>query len=82
MTFQRLRDYVDAMNCCTLSSFSREYLLQGFNKAMAAEAKEKFKINKVFFMFKLLEEIFLILIYYLLLFLETSSQSVRNFKIA
>lgn len=49
MTFQRLRDYVDAMNCCTLSSFSREYLLQGFNKAMATEAKEKFKINKVFF---------------------------------
>lgn len=54
MTFQRLRDYVDAMNCSTLSSFSREYLLQGFNKTMAAEAKEKFKINKVLFMFNLL----------------------------
>ncbi|XP_076164935.1 histone acetyltransferase 1 [Ptiloglossa arizonensis] len=46
VTFQRLRDYVDAMNCNTLPSFSREYLLQGFNKTMAAEAKEKFKINK------------------------------------
>ncbi|CAL7949823.1 unnamed protein product [Xylocopa violacea] len=46
MTFQRLRDYVDAMNCSTLPSFSREYLLQGFNKTMAIEAKAKFKINK------------------------------------
>ncbi|XP_053984696.1 histone acetyltransferase type B catalytic subunit isoform X1 [Hylaeus volcanicus] len=46
VTFQRLRDYVDATNCNTLSSFSRECLLQGFNKAMAAEAREKFKINK------------------------------------
>ncbi|XP_003701894.1 histone acetyltransferase 1 isoform X2 [Megachile rotundata] len=45
-SFQRIRDYVDAMNCSTLPSFSREYLLQGFNKAMAVEAKEKFKINK------------------------------------
>ncbi|XP_078035494.1 histone acetyltransferase 1 isoform X2 [Augochlora pura] len=46
VTFQRLRDYVDAINCSTLPSFSRECLLQGFNKAMATEAKEKFKINK------------------------------------
>ncbi|CAK9809279.1 Histone acetyltransferase type B catalytic subunit [Anthophora plagiata] len=46
VTFQRLRDYVDAMNCNTLPSFSRECLLQGFNKTMAAEANEKFKINK------------------------------------
>ncbi|XP_076666811.1 histone acetyltransferase 1 [Andrena cerasifolii] len=46
VSFQRLRDYVDAMNCSTLPSFSRECLLQGFRKAMAAEAKEKFKINK------------------------------------
>ncbi|XP_076233628.1 histone acetyltransferase 1 isoform X2 [Calliopsis andreniformis] len=46
VTFQRLRDYVDAMNCTTLPSFSRECLLQGFNKVMAIEAKEKFKINK------------------------------------
>ncbi|XP_003395429.2 histone acetyltransferase type B catalytic subunit [Bombus terrestris] len=44
-TFQRLRDYVDAMNCSKLSSFSREYLLQGYSKAMGEEAKEKFKIN-------------------------------------
>ena len=54
MTFQRLRDYVDAINCSALPSFSRDCLLQGFNKTMAAEAKEKFKINKVlFFIFKL-----------------------------
>ncbi|XP_033337171.2 histone acetyltransferase 1 isoform X1 [Megalopta genalis] len=46
VTFQRLRDYVDAINCSTLSSFSRECLLQGFNKTMVTEAKEKFKINK------------------------------------
>ncbi|XP_076659519.1 histone acetyltransferase 1 [Halictus rubicundus] len=46
VTFQRLRDYVDAINCSTLPSFSRECLLQGFNKTMAMEAKEKFKINK------------------------------------
>ncbi|XP_012276079.1 histone acetyltransferase type B catalytic subunit [Orussus abietinus] len=44
--FQRLRDYVDALNCDTLPSFSRECLVQGFNKTMAAEAREKFKINK------------------------------------
>ncbi|XP_017891786.1 histone acetyltransferase type B catalytic subunit [Ceratina calcarata] len=43
---QRIRDYVDAMNCSTLSSFSRECLLQGFNKAMVVEAREKFKINR------------------------------------
>ncbi|KAK1133061.1 hypothetical protein K0M31_014424 [Melipona bicolor] len=46
VTFQRLRDYVDAINCSALPSFSRDCLLQGFNKTMAAEAKEKFKINK------------------------------------
>lgn len=46
VSFQRLRDYVDAVNCSTLPSFSRENLLQGFNKVMATEAKEKLKINK------------------------------------
>ncbi|KZC06490.1 PREDICTED: histone acetyltransferase type B catalytic subunit [Dufourea novaeangliae] len=46
VTFQRLRDYVDAINCSTLPSFSCEYLHQGFNKAMAVDAKETFKINK------------------------------------
>lgn len=46
VTFQRLRDYMDAINCSTLPSFTRECLLQGFNKTMATEAKEKFKINK------------------------------------
>ncbi|XP_031786692.1 histone acetyltransferase type B catalytic subunit [Nasonia vitripennis] len=44
--FQRLRDYVDAMNCRTLPSFSKDNLVQGFNKSMANEAREKFKINK------------------------------------
>lgn len=46
--FQRIRDYVDAINCSTLPSFSRECLLQGFNKAMVIEAREKHKINKVY----------------------------------
>ncbi|XP_047366105.1 histone acetyltransferase type B catalytic subunit-like [Vespa velutina] len=44
--FQRIRDYVDAMNCSKLPSFSRECLLQGFNKTMVIEAREKHKINK------------------------------------
>lgn len=43
---QRIRDYVDAMNCITLPSFSQECLLMGFNKVMAVEAREKFKINR------------------------------------
>lgn len=46
VTFQRLRDYVDALNCSTLPGFSREWLLRGFDKTMVMEAKEKFKINK------------------------------------
>ncbi|XP_063990865.1 histone acetyltransferase type B catalytic subunit isoform X2 [Diachasmimorpha longicaudata] len=46
ISFQRVRDYVDAMNCMSLSSFSRELLLQSFNKEMANEARERFKINK------------------------------------
>lgn len=44
--FQRLRDYVDAANCATLDSFSRESLMRGFDKNMAIEARDKFKINK------------------------------------
>lgn len=44
--FQRIRDYVDAINCHKLPSFSRKYLLQGFNKTMVIEAREKYKINK------------------------------------
>ncbi|XP_014218476.1 histone acetyltransferase type B catalytic subunit [Copidosoma floridanum] len=44
--FQRLRDYVDCTNCCTLSSFSKDKLMQGFNEAMATEARKHFKINK------------------------------------
>ncbi|KAH0539522.1 histone acetyltransferase type B catalytic subunit [Cotesia glomerata] len=44
--FQRVRDYVDALNCATLPAFGREFLQNKFNKAMALEAREKFKINK------------------------------------
>lgn len=47
VTFQRIRNYVDAVNCSTLPSFKREHLMQGFNNQMAIEAREKFKINKV-----------------------------------
>lgn len=78
MTFQRLRDYVDAINCSALPSFSRDCLHQGFNKTMAAEAKEKFKINKVFLIFKFAVKKHFNLKY--INFLETSSQSIRNFK--
>ncbi|XP_032673414.1 histone acetyltransferase type B catalytic subunit [Odontomachus brunneus] len=46
VTFQRIRNYVDAVNCSTLPSFKREHLMQGFNNQMAIEAREKFKINK------------------------------------
>ncbi|XP_034942958.1 histone acetyltransferase type B catalytic subunit [Chelonus insularis] len=45
VNFQRVRDYIDAINCATLPSFSKENLLNGFNKTMASEATEKFKIN-------------------------------------
>lgn len=44
--FQRVRDYVDALNCATLPAFGREFLQNKFNKAMALEARDKFKINK------------------------------------
>lgn len=44
--FQRVRDYVDAINCMKLPSFSRQLLVQGFNKDMVNEARDKFKINK------------------------------------
>lgn len=44
--FQRVRDYVDAINCMKLPSFSRESLIQGFNKDMVNEARDKYKINK------------------------------------
>ncbi|KAI4484376.1 hypothetical protein M0802_013103 [Mischocyttarus mexicanus] len=44
--FQRIRDYVDVINCNKLPSFSRKCLLQGFNKNMVTEAREKYKINK------------------------------------
>lgn len=43
--FQRLRDYVDCCRCSKLASFSKENLLKGYDKAMAAEAKSKHKLN-------------------------------------
>lgn len=46
VSFQRVRDFVDAKNCRTLESFSDRNLLQGFNKNMATEASAKLKINK------------------------------------
>lgn len=49
--FQRIRDYVDASNLRLLPSFAKENLHNGFNKLMAQEAKEKFKINKVIQLF-------------------------------
>ncbi|EZA51704.1 hypothetical protein DMN91_003947 [Ooceraea biroi] len=45
-TFQRLRNYVDAVNCNALPSFKPEFLKRGFSNEMAAEAKNKLKINK------------------------------------
>lgn len=44
--FQRLRNYVDALNCSSLSSFSPNRLQKGFDNEMILEAKNKFKINK------------------------------------
>lgn len=47
-TFQRLRNYVDAVNCNALPSFQAERLKQGFSNEMATEAKTRLKINKVY----------------------------------
>ncbi|CAB3233508.1 unnamed protein product [Arctia plantaginis] len=44
--FQRIRDYVDAKNCSTLSAFQPAKLLKGFSQEMAMQARSKFKINK------------------------------------
>ncbi|XP_046480179.1 histone acetyltransferase type B catalytic subunit [Neodiprion pinetum] len=46
ISFQRVRDFIDAQHCKTLESFSKSNLLQGFNKNMAIEASIRFKINK------------------------------------
>jgi hypothetical protein len=46
--FQRLRDFVDSRNCSRLPSFQACMLQEGFQEDMAAEAKTKLKINKVF----------------------------------
>ncbi|EFN74844.1 Histone acetyltransferase type B catalytic subunit [Camponotus floridanus] len=44
--FQRLRNYVDALNCSTLPSFKPEHLKKGFDTEMVIEAREKLRINK------------------------------------
>ncbi|XP_070162277.1 histone acetyltransferase type B catalytic subunit [Polyergus mexicanus] len=44
--FQRLRNYVDALNCSTLSSFKPERLKKGFDDEMVTEARDKLRINK------------------------------------
>jgi len=47
LTFQKLRNYVDAINCSKLPTFKVECLKQGFSNEMVIEAKNKLKINKV-----------------------------------
>nr|CAD7454162.1 unnamed protein product [Timema tahoe] len=44
--FQRVRDYLDAKNCLTLSSFQPALLHQGFTQSMAQEACSTLKLNK------------------------------------
>ncbi|XP_012224331.1 histone acetyltransferase type B catalytic subunit [Linepithema humile] len=44
--FQRLRNYVDALNCSMLPSFEPENLRQGFSDKMIIEARDHLKINK------------------------------------
>ncbi|XP_029165427.1 histone acetyltransferase type B catalytic subunit [Nylanderia fulva] len=44
--FQRLRNYVDALNCSALSSFQPERLKKGFDNEMVDEAREKLRVNK------------------------------------
>ncbi|KAL6265399.1 hypothetical protein P5V15_002196 [Pogonomyrmex californicus] len=44
--FQRLRNYVDALNCSSLPSFAPQRLQQGFDNEMITEARNKLKINK------------------------------------
>ncbi|KAH0948638.1 hypothetical protein HN011_001203 [Eciton burchellii] len=46
LTFQKLRNYVDAVNCSKLPTFKVECLKQGFSNDMVTEAKNKLKINK------------------------------------
>lgn len=45
--FQRVRDYVDALNCTSLPAFSAENLRAGYSKDMEREARNKYKINKL-----------------------------------
>jgi len=49
--FQRLRNYVDALNCSALPSFAPKRLKQGFDNEMVVEARNKLKVNKVFIYF-------------------------------
>lgn len=51
--FQRLRNFVDSLNCSKLPSFQPERLKEGFSNEMIAEARDKLKINKVFFFFSI-----------------------------
>lgn len=45
--FVRLRDFVDSKNCLKMDSFQPSKLTEGFTEAMAKEAQEKLKLNKV-----------------------------------
>lgn len=44
--FVRCRDYIDCKNCIGLDIFSKEKLLNGYDKEMHKVALEKFKISK------------------------------------
>lgn len=46
-SYVKLRDFVLVKLCQSLPSFTPEQLSQGFSDAMATEAREKLKINKV-----------------------------------
>ncbi|XP_055901676.1 histone acetyltransferase type B catalytic subunit-like isoform X2 [Biomphalaria glabrata] len=45
--FQRVRDFVDARNCCNLKSFQPSELNQGFSHEMTHEAQLKLKLNRL-----------------------------------
>lgn len=45
--FERLRDYVDARDCMTLSSFAPDKVKIGFTNEMEDEAKKKLKMTTV-----------------------------------
>ena len=55
--FQRVRDYVDVKNCSSLKEYNSSNIHSNFTSAMAQAARERFKINKVNFIFARCEKI-------------------------